>query len=57
MDKVVEDSERSYPTDPFTALDNDLGSTWTFASGNITHTRNDGNTRTWTYNSATGTVQ
>jgi len=57
MDKVVEDSERSYPPDPFTALDNDLGSSWTFASGTITHTRNDGSTRAWTYTSGTGTVE
>ena len=44
MDKVVENSARSYPTDPFTALDNALGSSWPFASGNITHTRTDGRT-------------
>ena len=57
MDKVVENSARSYPTDPFTALDNELGSSWTFASGTITHTRNDGSTRAWAYNSTAGTVQ
>ena len=56
MDKVVEDSERSYPPDPFTALDNDLGSSWTYAAGTITHTRNDETTRAWTYTSGTGTV-
>ena len=57
MDKVVENSERSYPTNPFSALDNELGSSWVFASDSIYHTRNDGETRIWAYDSTTGTVE
>ena len=65
MDKVVENSSKSYPSDPFDALDSkssfELTSTnWGFNGGNsggdITHYRNDGSTESWSYNSSTGEI-
>ena len=61
MDKVVENSSKSYPPKPFYALDDKssmkLQSTgWTHDYDSITHTRNDGTTITWTYNSSTGEI-
>ena len=61
MDKVVENSSKSYPPAPFDALDDKstskLESTgWTHNYTSITHTRNDGTTITWTYNSSTGEI-
>ena len=61
MDKVVENSSKSYPSDPFDALDNkssdELTSTsWTWDGMSITHTRNDGSVEYWSYNSSNGTI-
>ena len=62
MDKVVENSVKSYPLNPFDALDakskDDLlySKGWWFSGGNIQHTRNDGSTEIWSYNSSTGEI-
>tara|TARA_B100001029_G_scaffold129552_1_gene108515 strand:+ start:204 stop:575 length:372 start_codon:yes stop_codon:yes gene_type:complete len=61
MDQVVANSSKSYPSNPFDALDvkskNDLLNTnWSYSSGNIYHYRNDGNTESWYYNSSTGEI-
>ena len=61
MDKVVENSSKSYPYDPFDALDskssNELTSTnWSFNGTDIYHYRNDGSTESWSYNSSTGEI-
>ena len=63
MDKVVENSVKSYPLNPFDALDakskDDLlySKGWWFSGGNIQHTRNDGSTEIWSYNSSTGEIK
>ena len=61
MDKVVQNSSKSYPYDPFDALDskssNELTSTnWSFNGTDICHYRNDGSTESWSYNSSTGEI-
>tara|TARA_A100001011_G_scaffold66332_1_gene67351 strand:- start:1339 stop:1719 length:381 start_codon:yes stop_codon:yes gene_type:complete len=62
MDQVVANSVKSYPLNPFDALDvkskNDLlySKGWWFSSGNIRHTRNDGSEVTWAYNTSTGEI-
>ena len=61
MDQVVANSSKSYPSNPFDALDdkskNELLSTnWSYSGGNIYHYRNDGNTESWYYNSSTGEI-
>ena len=61
MDKVVENSSKSYPYDPFEALDDkssdELTSTnWSFNGSDIYHYRNDGSTESWSYNSSTGEI-
>ena len=66
MDKVVENSTKSYPSSPFDALDtkskNELLSTnWSYnvqgpSDGFVYHNRNDGNTESWYYNSLTGEI-
>jgi prepilin-type N-terminal cleavage/methylation domain-containing protein len=62
MDQVVVNSEKSYPLNPFDALDtkskNDLLNSkgWWFSGGNIRHTRNDGSEVTWGYNTSTGEI-
>jgi len=61
MDQVVANSTKSYPSNPFDALDakskNDLLNTnWSYSGGNIYHIRNDGNTESWYYNSSTGEI-
>tara|TARA_B100000927_G_C16396167_1_gene441407 strand:- start:60 stop:428 length:369 start_codon:yes stop_codon:yes gene_type:complete len=62
MDQVVANSVKSYPLNPFDALDtkskNDLlySKGWWFSGGNIRHTRNDGSEITWGYNTSTGEI-
>ena len=62
MDQVVANSVKSYPLNPFDALDtkskNDLlySKGWWFSSGNVRHTRNDGSEVTWGYNPSTGEI-
>ena len=61
MEQVVANSTKSYPSNPFDALDdkskNELLSTnWSYSGGNIYHYRNDGDTESWYYNSSTGEI-
>ena len=66
MEQVVANSTKSYPSNPFDALDtkskNELLSTnWSYnfqgpGDGYIYHDRNDGNTESWYYNSLTGEI-
>ena len=61
MDKVVENSSKSYPYNPFDALDdkssNELtGTSWDWDGSSITHQRNDGSVEYWSYNSSNGTI-
>ena len=65
MDQVVLNSNKSYPANPFDALDdkskNDLfANDWHFGGfGNdgINHVRNDGKRSFWSYNSSNGEIQ
>ena len=69
MDQVVQNSNKSYPSNPFSSLDNksrvkltgntgDGGSPWGYDTGpnKIYHLRNDGNYADWNYNSSTGEI-
>ena len=69
MDQVVQNSNKSYPSNPFSSLDDksrvkltgntgDGGSPWGYDTGpnKIYHLRNDGNYADWTYNSSTGEI-
>ena len=62
MDQVVANSVKSYPSNPFDALDekskNNLlnSNNWVFSGGYVRHTRNDGIEVVWQYNSSTGTL-
>tara|TARA_Y100000591_G_scaffold317763_1_gene327823 strand:+ start:489 stop:860 length:372 start_codon:yes stop_codon:yes gene_type:complete len=61
MEQVVANSAKSYPSNPFDALDakskNELLNTnWSYSGGNIYHSRNDGNIESWYYNSSTGEI-
>ena len=62
MDQVVANSSKSYPLNPFDALDakskNDLlySNEWWFSGGYVRHTRNDGDEVVWQYNSSTGEI-
>ena len=70
MDQVVLTSNKSYPINPFAALDDksrvkltgitsgDGGEPWGFDTANnkIYHQRNDGSEANWTYNSSTGEI-
>jgi prepilin-type N-terminal cleavage/methylation domain-containing protein len=62
MDQVVANSSKSYPLNPFDALDakskNDLlySNEWWFSGGYVRHTRNDGVEVVWQYNSSTGDI-
>ena len=62
MDQVVANSVKSYPLNPFDALDakskNDLlySKGWWFSGGDVRHTRNDGSEVTWGYNASTGEI-
>ena len=62
MDQVVANSSKSYPLNPFDALDakskNDLlySNEWWFSGGYVRHLRNDGDEVVWQYNSSTGEI-
>ena len=54
MDQVVLNSSKSYPPNPFDALDNKsrnelLGGNWSYNGSVIFHNRNDGTTSQWLY--------
>ena len=48
-DEFVENSVKSYPDDPFDALDRDPNDSWDFNPMGIEHTRNDETIKTWYY--------
>ena len=55
-DEFVENSVKSYPADPFDALDRDPNDSWEFYPDSwdfnpmgIEHTRNDGTIKSWQY--------
>ena len=61
MDQVVANSSKSYPSDPFDALDNKsknelLNTSWSYDGSTIQHTRNDGNIKTWMYSMIDGQI-
>ena len=61
MDKVVENSSKSYPENPFDALDNKsknelLNTNWSYNGSAIQYTRNDGNVTSWMYSPSTGEI-
>jgi len=67
MERLAEDGNKYYPSDPFDALDNKTENTlknmdnngynyWGYNSNQITHYRNDGGSRYWSYNSSTGEI-
>ena len=54
MDQVVNNSTKSYPSNPFDALDNKskeelLNGNWSYDGSMIFHSRNDGSTTAWLY--------
>ena len=54
MDQVVSNSNKSYPSNPFDALDSKsrnelLGGSWSYSGSVIFHDRNDGTTSQWLY--------
>ncbi len=54
MDQVVNNSSKSYPSNPFDALDNKskeelLNGNWSYDGSMIFHSRNDGSTTLWLY--------
>jgi prepilin-type N-terminal cleavage/methylation domain-containing protein len=62
MDQVVQNSNKSYPSDPFDALDDKskselLSTNWSYGGGAIQHTRNDGNVVTWLYTMTSGQIE
>ena len=62
MDQVVANSLKSYPLNPFDALDSkskdDLlySKGWWFSGGYVRHTRNDGIEVVWQYNLSSGDI-
>ena len=62
MDQVVANSLKSYPLNPFDALDSKskdnllYSKGWWFSGGYIRHTRNDGIEVVWQYNSSNGDI-
>ena len=55
MEQVVANSTKSYPSNPFDALDDKsknelLNTTWSQGGGYVLHYRNDGDTESWYYN-------
>jgi len=61
MEKVVENSSKSYPTNPFNALDDKsriklTGTSWSYDGTSISHLKNDNSSVYWTYNSTTGEI-
>ena len=54
IDQVVNNSTKSYPSNPFDALDNKskeelLNGNWSYDGTMIFHSRNDGSTTLWLY--------
>ena len=61
MDQVVANSTKSYPTNPFDALDNKskdelLNTNWSYSGSTIEYTRNDGSVTTWMYTMTNGEI-
>ena len=61
MEQVVANSTKSYPSNPFDALDaksrNELLNTsWYFTGGYVRHMRNDGIEVVWQYNTSAGEI-
>ena len=67
MEQLAEDGNKYYPSDPFDALDDKTENTlkqadnngynyWAYYMNQITHYRNDGGSRYWSYNSSTGEI-
>ena len=61
MDQVVANSSKSYPYNPFDALDNKsknelLNTNWSYDGSTIQYTRNDGNVTTWMYSMTNGEI-
>ena len=59
MDKVVENSSKSYPSDPFTGNTSGTNGNpwgWNENLNEIYHQRNDGSYEDWTYNSSIGEI-
>ena len=67
MERLAEDGNKYYPADPFDALDDKTENTlknmdnngynyWGYYMNQITHYRNDGGSRYWSYNSSTGEI-
>jgi type IV pilus assembly protein PilA len=61
MDQVVNNSNKSYPSNPFDGLDdkskNDLFSKgWNYDGSSISHIRNDNSSVFWSFNSTTGEI-
>ena len=67
MEQLAEDGNKYYPSDPFDALDDKTETTlknmdnngynyWGYYMNQITHYRNDGGSRYWSYNSSTGEI-
>jgi type II secretory pathway pseudopilin PulG len=65
MDKLAEEGNKSYPYDPFDALDNKTenslqtmdnngNSYWEYSSGELYHYRDNGDSRSWNYDSYNG---
>ena len=61
MEQVVANSTKSYPSNPFDALDAKsrdelLNTSWYFTGGYVRHMRNDGIEVVWQYNTSTGEI-
>ena len=67
MERLAEDGNKYYPSDPFDALDDKTENTlkqadnngynyWSYYMSTITHYRNDGDYRTWSYSPSTGEI-
>ena len=61
MDQVVSNSNKSYPENPFEALDDKsriklTGTSWSYGGTSISHLRNDNSLVYWTYNLTTGEI-
>ena len=61
MEQVVANSVKSYPSNPFDALDTKsrnelLNTSWYFTGGYVRHMRNDGIEVVWQYNTLTGEI-
>ena len=67
MERLAEDGNKYYPSDPFDALDDKTENTlkqadnngdnfWNWYMSVLTHYRSDGDSRSWSYNSSTGEI-